>query len=227
MIPLRDDIQSQRLPVVMGLLILVNLLAFVWEITRPPSQQEAMFQALGLVPANYESWKEAPKTLGARAAVLPFITHMFMHAGLLHVLSNMWFLWIFGDNVEDRFGHLPFLIFYLICGLTAACTQLLLNRSSTVPMVGASGAIAGVLGAYMLLYPLARITVLVPIVIYPLFFRVPALLFIVAWFGLQLYSGTQSLFKSDTAEGVAWWAHVGGFGAGVVLCPLLARRRRR
>jgi membrane associated rhomboid family serine protease len=157
--------------------------------------------------------------------VKPFFTHMFLHAGWLHLLSNMWFLWIFGFSVEDRMGHLGFLIFYLICGLAAAVTQLYFSRQSAVPMVGASGAIAGVLGAYLLLYPLARITVLVPILIYPLFIRVPALLFIVGWFALQLYSGYESYWKSGPAEGVAWWAHVGGFAAGLLLCPCLAQRR--
>lgn len=227
MIPLRDDVPSRRVPAVMGLLIAANIVVFLGEVSLPPPRQEAVFYTFGLVPAAYFDVESGPEAQPVPSRIWPFVTHMFLHAGWLHLLSNMWFLWIFGDNVEDRMGHVLFLLFYLVCGLAAASTQLLLSRNSSVPMVGASGAVAGVLGAYVLLYPLARITVLLPILLYPLFFRVPALVFIVVWFGFQVYSGTQSLWKSGLAEGVAWWAHVGGFAAGMLMCPLLAQRRRQ
>lgn len=233
MIPLRDANPSRRLPVVMGLLILVNALVFLVELSWPPQQQERMFYDLGLVPARYFGPPGDVMPVGGMAApstaayLWPFLTHMFLHAGWLHVLSNMWILWIFGDNVEDRMGHGRFLLFYLICGLAAAGTQMFLSRGSDVPMVGASGAIAGVLGAYVLLYPLAQVLVVLPILFYPWFFRVPALVYIAIWFGLQLLSGTQALSSAgQEGPGVAWWAHVGGFLAGMALCPLLARRPR-
>ncbi|MEJ2219161.1 MAG: rhomboid family intramembrane serine protease, partial [Gemmatimonadota bacterium] len=158
----------------------------------------------------------------------PFLTHMFLHAGWLHIIFNMWFLWIFGDNVEDRMGRARFLAFYLLCGLVAATTQMLVTPGSTIPSVGASGAIAGVMGAYLFLFPKARVIVLLPIFFFPFFFELPAIVYLIFWFGLQLFSGTLALARPEHVGGIAFWAHVGGFTAGVVLYRLfLVRQKRR
>jgi membrane associated rhomboid family serine protease len=144
----------------------------------------------------------------------------------LHIIGNVWALWIFGDNVEDRMGSLRFAIFYLACGLAAAVTHLMTQPESTVPTVGASGAIAGVLGAYLLLFPTARLVVLFPVLFLPFFFELPAVLYLGAWFLIQLFSGTMALASPTQVGGIAFWAHVGGFTAGLLLCPLFVRRPR-
>ena len=149
----------------------------------------------------------------------------FLHGGWLHIIGNMWTLWIFGDNVEDRMGSLRFAIFYVTCGM-AAVAQLITLPDSMVPTVGASGAIAGVLGAYLLFFPTARLVVLFPVLFLPFFFQLPAVLYLGAWFVIQLFSGTLALASAAQVGGIAWWAHVGGFTAGLLLCRLFVRRRR-
>jgi membrane associated rhomboid family serine protease len=151
---------------------------------------------------------------------------MFLHGGWSHIIFNMWALWIFGDNVEDRMGPLRFTLFYLTCGLIAGVVHVLTNPESTVPTVGASGAIAGVLGAYFLLFPQARLVVLVPILFIPLFFELPAVLYLLFWALMQLFSGTLALAGPTDVGGVAWWAHVGGFSAGLLLHRFFVRPRR-
>ncbi|MEY2544213.1 MAG: hypothetical protein QOE81_1674, partial [Verrucomicrobiota bacterium] len=156
----------------------------------------------------------------------PLLTHQFLHGGWFHIIANMWTLWIFGDNVEDRMGPGRFAIFYLLCGTIAGTTHLLTNPDSTVPSVGASGAIAGVLGAYLLFFPTARLIVLFPIFFFPLFFEVPAVFYLAIWFFGQLFSGTAALAGPQQVGGIAWWAHIGGFIGGMLLCGLFAQRRR-
>jgi len=151
---------------------------------------------------------------------------MFLHGGWLHLIGNMWFLWIFGDNVEDYLGHVRFLLFYLLCGLAASVAHLAFNLHSTIPTLGASGAIAGVLGAYLLLFPGARILTLVP-VFFVWLMELPAYVILIYWFVLQLLQGTASLAQTAAGGGVAWWAHVGGFVAGLALVKIVASRRRR
>jgi membrane associated rhomboid family serine protease len=151
---------------------------------------------------------------------------MFLHGGWMHIIGNMWTLWIFGDNVEDRMGPLRFVLFYLLCGLAAGVTHWLTNPDSTIPTVGASGAIAGVLGAYFFLYPHARIIAMVPIFFWPFFFELPAITYLGFWILSQIFSGTLSLALPKDVGGVAWWAHVGGFIAGAALHRLFVKRRR-
>jgi membrane associated rhomboid family serine protease len=156
----------------------------------------------------------------------PFLTSMFLHGGWLHIITNMWALWIFGDNVEDRMGPVRFLIFYLLCGLFAGITHWFMNPDSTIPTVGASGAIAGVMGAYFILFPRSRVIVLLPILFIPLFFELPAIVYLGIWLFSQLFSGTLSVAATSDVAGIAWWAHVGGFIAGMLLHFLFIRRGR-
>jgi membrane associated rhomboid family serine protease len=180
----------------------------------------------GLVPARFADSDWAAAVGLPLDSYWPILTHQFLHGGWLHIIANMWTLWIFGDNVEDRMGPGRFAIFYLLCGTLAGVTHLLTNPDSTVPSVGASGAIAGVLGAYLLFFPTARLIVLFPIFFFPLFFEVPAVFYLAIWFFGQLFSGTASLAGPQQVGGIAWWAHIGGFIVGMLLCGLFARRQR-
>jgi membrane associated rhomboid family serine protease len=181
----------------------------------------------GIVPARLTHPGWAAEVGFPAGAFWTLITHQFLHGGWLHIISNMWALWIFGDNVEDAMGHFRFAIFYLLCGCLAGLTQTFTQPSATVPSLGASGAIAGVLGAYLLLYPAARVVVLFPVLFLPFFFEVPAVVYLGIWFVSQLFSGTLSLVSPSQGGGIAFWAHIGGFVAGMVLCGVFARRRGR
>jgi membrane associated rhomboid family serine protease len=160
------------------------------------------------------------------AAVAPLFTHMFLHGGFLHILGNMWFLWIFGDNVEDRLGHLSYLAFYLLCGLGAGLLQLLVSLNSGIPMLGASGAISGVLGAYIVMFPRAKVLTLVPLLFFFFTVDLPAVVILGYWFVIQFLSGLESLGMRAGGGGTAWWAHIGGFVMGVVLVMVWPQRRR-
>jgi membrane associated rhomboid family serine protease len=203
MIPLRDIIPSRTTPVVTVSIIALNALAFLYQLSLGKDVNNFILY-YGLIPAAF-SW----------VAVL---TSMFLHGGLLHVGGNMLYLWIFGDNVEDRMGHGRFLVFYLLCGIAAALAQTILNPDSVVPMVGASGAIAGVMGAYFVLYPRSRIVTLVPLFVFFQVMEVPAIFFLGIWFLMQFLSGVGSIataVSGEPAGGIAFWAHVAGFLAGV------------
>lgn len=206
------------------LLILANSLVFLVELSMPEYSLKHFFYLFGIVPARY-THPEWATLLGLPVDTYwPFLTSMFLHGGWTHILGNMWTLWIFGDNVEDRIGPIRFLFFYLLCGLAAGVVHCLANPQSTVPSVGASGAIAGVLGAYFVLFPYARVIVLVPILFFPLFFELPALTYLGFWALIQVFSGTLSLAGPSDVGGVAWWAHVGGFAAGILLQFFFVRR---
>ncbi len=208
------------------MIIVLNVIGFGLLLTLPPDQLERAFYAFGIVPGRY-THPEWAQWLGLPVDDLwPFITSMFMHAGWMHLFSNMWVLWIFGDNIEERMGPIRFTLFYLSCGLLAGITHFLTNLSSTVPTVGASGAVAGVLGAYFVLYPNARVVAMLPVFIWPLFVELPAALFLFVWFGSQFLSGLFALVGPAFAGGVAWWAHVGGFIAGMLLYRLFMLRCR-
>jgi membrane associated rhomboid family serine protease len=216
-IPLRDTAPGKRPPLVTWALIAINITAFVYELGLDPRQLEELFYRFGLVPARY-SHAEWARWVGYPADDWwPFLTSMFLHGGLLHVAGNMWTLWIFGDNVEDRMGHGRFLLFYLLTGIAAGLTHWFTNLDSTVPTVGASGAIAGVLGAYFVLFPRARVIVFLPLLFLPFFFELPAVTYLLIWFLIQIASGTLAGLGPGDAGGVAWWAHVGGFAAGGAL----------
>lgn len=202
------------------LAVLVScVLIFLYEANLPEAELVELFQTFGVVPA---------RLVGPDPPYYTLVTSAFLHGGWLHLGGNMLYLWIFGNNVEDAMGHVGFLVFYLLSGAAAAVVQVALQPTSTIPMVGASGAIAGVLGAYLVLYPHARILALVPMGFFTQLAEVPAVLFLPLWFLLQLVYGIASLgVQTQVGGGVAFWAHVGGFVAGVLLVRIFARRRPR
>jgi membrane associated rhomboid family serine protease len=226
MLPIKDTIPSRNPPIMTHALILVNAIAFFFQLTMPERTLEQFVYLFGIVPARYTHPAWAEYVGFPVDDYLPFLTHMFLHGGWLHIISNMWSLSIFGDNVEDRMGPFRFLIFYLLCGLAAGLTHLLTNANSTVPSVGASGAIAGVLAAYFLWFWHSRVIVLIPIIIIPFFFELPAFFYLGFWFVSQLFSGTAALLEPQQGGGIAWWAHIGGFVAGVLFCWAFLRPQR-
>ncbi len=226
MIPLRDDQPRFSTPYVTYFLIGLNSAVFLFESALTPDSFKILLYQFGMVPANITGYLSGAGRLGLVAVLLPALTSMFLHGSWMHVIGNMWFLWIFGDNIEDHLGHFKYLVFYLASGLVAAFAQLLLSPHSRVPTVGASGAIAGVLGAYFVLYPKARVLIWFPIFF---LFYLPAWVMLGYWFLMQFVSGaaTSMASYSDTRGGVAFWAHVGGFVAGIVLIKLVPQRPRR
>lgn len=225
MIPIKDSISSSRTPYVTIFLILSNLSVFFYELLLGRWELARFIYAYGLVPVRFFYLSTEGAALPIR--YFPFFTSMFLHAGWFHILGNMLFLWIFGDNVEDEMGHFRYFIFYILCGLGAGFVHLFLNSSSNIPAIGASGAISGVMGAYIVLFPRARIITLFPIFFFFTFVEVSAFFFIAIWFIFQIFSGAFSLLIGRTAgAGVAWWAHVGGFVVGMGLVFVFAKRKR-
>jgi membrane associated rhomboid family serine protease len=221
MIPLRDDIPSASRPITTYLIVALCTGVFLYMLSLGSAPRvEAFILQYGATPAEVTG-RAGGNPVQAYPTV---ITSMFMHGGWLHLIGNMLYLWIFGDNVEDLMGHVGFAMFYLIAGVAATLTHVFLNAGSTVPMIGASGAIAGVLGAYLVLFPRARILSLVPFGFYSRIAEVPALVFLPIWFLLQFLQGVADI--AGAGAGVAWWAHIGGFVAGIILVPIFARRRR-
>jgi membrane associated rhomboid family serine protease len=221
MFPIKNAVPTRYPPVVTWILITINCAVFLFQISMNPVAEERFVLTFALVPARY--FAGSPNSL---ADYLPFLTNTFMHGGWLHLIVNMWTLWLFGPTVEDRLGHGRYLAFYLACGFCASLAHDVFNPSSVVPAIGASGAIAGVLGCYMRFFPLASVVVLVPVIFIPFFFEVPAFLYVGLWFALNLLQGTAELFAMSEGAGVAWWAHIGGFVVGFVLGPLLRRSER-
>ena len=222
MIPVQDIVPRRTFPIVTVGLILINTLVFLFELSLPEPLRETLVFHFGVVPARYTNPLYEKDLL---ALISPF-TAMFLHGGWVHLIGNMWTLWIFGDNVEDRMGHRRFLLFYLLCGLAATFAHVFMHPEARVPMIGASGAVSGVLGAYYALFPFARVIVMVPIFFFPFFFEIPAILFIAYWYFVQLFSGALSVVHGQVVGGVAWWAHVGGFVAGLLLHRLFCLGRR-
>ncbi len=216
MIPLYDTLLSRHFPIVNWLLIALNVLVFLYENSLSTAALDRLTFTWGLVPAVLMAH---PAT-----AWITIFTAMFLHGGWFHILSNMWVLFIFGDNVEDRLGPGGYLVFYLLSGVAAGLLQSFVLSSSRVPMIGASGAIAGVLGAYLVLYPRARVASLVPILFIFTIIEIPAVIFLLFWFVSQLFSGWLAL-GSSAGSGVAWWAHVGGFLFGILAVLFFAQRR--
>src|SRR5512135_1718176 len=209
MIPLRDTIRSRSFPLVNLSIIALNVLVFIYEISLSPHGLDRLIATYGLVPDRLHLTQPL-LLLNNPLPLITMFSHMFLHGGWLHIISNMWVLFIFGDNVEDRMGSIPYFIFYMICGVVSGFTQAFIAPSSNVPAIGASGAIAGVLAAYMIFFPRARVVTFVPLIILPWFINIPAVIFIVIWFLLQFFSGVAAL-EVATSGGVAYWAHVGGF----------------
>lgn len=227
MFPLRDNVPSLDPPVMVTALVLANVGVFLFELLLPQEGLEALFYTFGIVPARYSHPVWAAWFGFSADDYWPFLTSMFLHGGFLHIAGNMWTLWIFGDNVEDRMGPWRFLTFYLLCGVGAGLVHWLTNPDSTVPTVGASGAIAGVMGAYFSMFPRSHVVVWFPVLFYPVFLRVLAPTYLFYWLLLQVLSGTLALVGPQQVGGVAWWAHVGGFAAGLLLHPLFTIKRTR
>ena len=219
MIPLRDENPSRRVPVVTRVLIVINALVFMWEVSLGEHLRAAFFD-FGFVPQRLTLALQGETAVPPTLATL--LSSMFMHGGWLHLIGNMWYLWIFGDNVEDRLGHVPNAGFYLGGGLAAAALQYVVQPGSMIPMVGASGAIAAVLGGYALAFPRARVLTLVPLFFMARVTVLPALLVLGLWFVLQFFSGAMSL--GSVSGGTAWWAHIGGFLFGIAVMLPFARR---
>jgi membrane associated rhomboid family serine protease len=220
-IPIRDINPSGRFPAVTVAVILACTAAFLLELAVGEGLKRFVL-AYALVPENITYGLETG-AFGFESVVAPFFTSMFLHGGWLHLIGNMWFLWIFGDNIEDTLGHFRFAVFYLLCGLAAGLTHYYLSPLSPVPTIGASGAIAGVLGAYLVSFPSARVVTLVPLGFIIQFAELPAWLMLGLWFLAQAIGGFVTL--GATGGGVAWWAHVGGFLAGIFLIHLFRPRR--
>jgi membrane associated rhomboid family serine protease len=213
MIPLRDSQPSHTFPAVTVTLIAVNVAVFLFEFSLDPRSFNAFVEQYAMIPEEIR-----PSTL---------VTSMFLHGGFMHILGNMWFLWIFGDNVEDILGKGRYLLFYVACGVAAALLQFAINPDSRVPTVGASGAIAGVMGAYMLKFPRSRIRTLIFLFVFIQVVEIPAVWVLVYWFVIQFFSGVSEIGRQSMSEGgVAWFAHVGGFLAGMALVSVMKTRER-
>ncbi|HHQ42008.1 MAG TPA: rhomboid family intramembrane serine protease [Chromatiales bacterium] len=221
MIPLHDDNPTTLRPVVTVALIAACVAAFLWQLSLGQDGYRRAVYSLGFIPAVFFGERVLAPELAVVPPALTLVTSMFLHGGLWHLLGNMLYLWIFGNNVEDAMGHARFVAFYLLCGIAAALGQGILDPGSTIPMIGASGAISGVLGAYLLLYPHARVLVLIPLGFFSQLVRVPAVLVLGLWFLIQIVS---SLAADPSRGGVAWFAHIGGFLAGMALIPFFKRR---
>jgi membrane associated rhomboid family serine protease len=220
MFPIRDTLPATRRSVSNWLIILLNGWVFWYQLNLTDLELEAWVYELGVVPAQY--------TLGGRTDYWPWLTTMFVHGGWFHILANLWSLWIFGDNVEAQMGRIRYVVFFLLAGLGGTLAHVYFNPASTVPVVGASGAISGVMAAYFFLFPAARIVMLFPIFFIPFFFQIPAWLYILAWIAMETLTGLSHVAQGGLEEGgVAVWAHVGGFATGAVLYRLFLQNSGR
>lgn len=229
MIPIGDNAPRYRRPVVVPLLILINAVVFALQVGLQRHEVAMLFDRLGVLPVDFFfKWHAVRADPGLLAeapvdfllvAITPLLTYQFLHGGPMHILGNMLFLWVYGDNVEGRLGRWRFLLFYLGCGVVAALAHCWMEPRGRLPVVGASGAIAGVLGAYLLLFPRSRVTLIVPIIVFLAFVELPAWLVLLTWFALQMPQ-VQGVLGWLDVEGVAWWAHIGGFLAGMAALPL-------
>jgi membrane associated rhomboid family serine protease len=227
MFPIQNAVPCRYPPVVTWALIATNCAVFFFLLSLSPRELDWFLIHFALIPARYFTSLAFGSAEPALLDYLPFFTNMFLHAGWLHLILNMWTLWLFGPTIEDRLGPGRYLVFYLVCGVLASVTHAAFNSTSTVPALGASGAIAGVLGCYVRLFPFARVVVLIPILFLPLFFEVYAFVFVGLWIAIQVLQGTAELFAPSTGGGVAWWAHIGGFVAGLTFVTLLTRSKQR
>ncbi|MDH5716369.1 MAG: rhomboid family intramembrane serine protease [Spirochaetia bacterium] len=223
MIPLRDIIPSQKTPVITYTIIALNAIVFFFELTLTEAEKHALFLTLGLVPAKFSN-PQYSEAAGFIPEYYTFFTNIFLHGGWMHFIMNMWALWIFGDNVEDMMGHLKYFLFYILMGFIASLAHFIIHIQSQIPAIGASGALAGVMAAYMRLFPASRIVTLVPIFFYPMIFEIPAFFYIGFWFLTQLLSGAMTLPVRAEAVGIAFWAHIGGFAGGFITYRLFLEK---
>jgi membrane associated rhomboid family serine protease len=220
MFPIQDNNPSRTAPIVNWILILTNIVVFLGELSMDPHELSKFVKLFGVTPYYFIHYPTAPEELTS------LFTSMFLHGGWLHLISNMWALFIFGDNIEDRLGHIPYLVFYIFCGLVAALTQVFMEPGQLQPTIGASGAIAGVLGAYAMLFPSAKVMTLIPIGFIPWFINIPAYFYLGFWFVTQAFTGMISLNSTvakAAAENVAFFAHIGGFLTGFILVKLVEK----
>jgi membrane associated rhomboid family serine protease len=226
MLPIRDNIRSNSFPIVNWLLIGINIIVFLFELTLSPSNLDKFIQTFGLVPSSLQL-SNPLALINNPFPIFTLFSHMFLHGGWFHILSNLWVLYIFGDNVEDHLGSFRYFIFYILGGITAGIIQAVASPTSQVPAIGASGAIAAVLGAYFLLFPNGRVTTLIPLFFIPWFVEVRAIVFLGIWFILQLFSGFSALGLPENASmgGVAWFAHIGGFIFGFLTVKLFSPKK--
>ena len=217
MIPLKDNIPRIRKPIVVWVIIAINLLVFLLELNLPEGILNLFLHLYGAVPMRFMDTQWADSAGYPGGAWIAGFTYMFLHGGWLHILLNMWVLWVFADNVEDAMGHWRFALFYLLAGMAALSLHVIFNANSTMPVIGASGAIAGVMGAYFRLFPQARVVVLIPLLFIPWIVEVPAVVFLGLWFLIQVLSGLLSATPLNDGQSVAWWAHAGGFAFGMLL----------
>lgn len=222
MIPIRDRNPSGVFPIITVSIIALNVLVFFFELSLGHRLDEVLFQ-YGVVPLKIFSPADIPDTTVVNT-YFPFLTYMFFHGGFIHLIGNMWYLWIFGDNVEDALGRIKFILFYLICGIGSAAVHVYFNKQSGFPCIGASGAIAGVLGAYMVTFPRARVLVIIPLFIVWQMAELPAIVVLGFWFIIQFFIGAASISAAQSG-GVAWWAHIGGFVLGIILIKILPKSR--
>jgi membrane associated rhomboid family serine protease len=216
MIPIRDTIPSKNYSVVNNSIIGINVVVYLLQISMVPDLNRFVY-IYGLVPARY-SIPQISSYFTTIQQLFSLLSFMFLHGGFWHLLGNMWFLYIFGDNIEDRLGPVRYLVFYLLCGITSGLSHIIINLHSNIPTIGASGAIAGVMGAYLILYPHAKILTLIPIIFIPWFVEIPAFFFLGLWFFIQFISAAGS---PGGAGGIAWWAHIGGFIFGIIYLKIL------
>ncbi|MBF8435809.1 rhomboid family intramembrane serine protease [Halanaerobiaceae bacterium Z-7014] len=218
MLPLRDNVPRRRKPIITGAIIAANILVYIWQSTMTPFELRVFIFEFGLIPGFF-----IENTISNSYTIL---TSTFLHGGIGHLVGNMWILALFGDNVEDRMGRFSFLGFYILSGIVANFIHLLFNSGSTIPTIGASGAVAGIMAAYVFLFPLARVVSVIPIFFFPYIISIPAIFFIGIWFLTQLYYGTIGLALGN-AGGVAWWAHIGGFIFGAIFYRFFLRKKLR
>jgi membrane associated rhomboid family serine protease len=225
MFPIKDSIPANRFPIMNWLIILLNTAIFIYQLQLTDTQLGVFFMKFGLIPSHYNAWHQNDFLSLRLFTVFPFITNIFLHGGWLHFIANMWTLVIFGDNVENRMGSFRYLAFYLLCGILASITHSFININSVVPAIGASGAIAGVMAAYMFLFPFAKVVLLLPVLFVPLFFNISAFIYIGIWFLIQLWNGGFLLKTATQSSGIAFWAHIGGFISGVLLFSLFLKKK--
>jgi membrane associated rhomboid family serine protease len=223
MFPLRDDNPTTMTPFVTWILIAINVAVFLYQISLPPSAAQLFVYQFGAIPAVIFGAKSLPAQVAAIPPLMSIFTSMFLHGGWMHLVGNMWFLWIFGNNIEEAMGHARYLAFYLVCGILASASHIFFSPASAIPSIGASGAIAGVLGAYIMLYPRARVWTLIFLGFFIKMMYLPAGVILGFWILIQFINGSMMMGRQD-AGGVAFWAHIGGFIAGILLVGLLKKR---
>jgi membrane associated rhomboid family serine protease len=225
MFPLRDDNPTSIVPIVTWFLIALNVMVFFYQLSLGPRDSQLFAFKFGAIPAVIAGDQDLPRRIAVIPPSLSLFTSMFLHGGWMHLIGNIWFLWIFGNNIEEAMGSLRYFVFYIICGFLASCTHIMFNLGSAIPSIGASGAIAGVLGAYLMLYPRARVLTLIFLGFFIRLLWIPAGYILGFWFIIQLWRG--SLAGNQAGGGVAFWAHVGGFLAGILLVGIFKRREIR